>query len=955
MSSSGPGDVWLRRAAAVGAAAAWLLVVERASRLAADPGSLGSPKVLAVLFGIHGAVVSIAAVAILAITALDARAGGRARGVAGGIAAAALVAGPGLVLGASVSSGDWIARQSFAPAIRWGAPLCLAAAAFGAAWLHLRPGGRRPPAWGWAAIAASAAAADALVLPALYPTVHRALYGLAAVASSVAASTWLARGGAIARAPRWANVVGAGALVGGLLLFAILGRGARSALIAASPTAGGVVASVWPKGSAGILAQALEKLPGKPGEEPRDAAHDGRRLAPPARSALLIVVDTLRGDALPPARTRSLPFSAKGDTPVLDAWLDSSYRFRSAYAQSTKTKMSMPPMFRSIEACDDPGSVGIALPDRMRRAGLTPVAVVPEYFMLEEQPRAHALLSGFERVSVYPITNQDELVPRATKMLEEVKSHPFFAWIHFYNMHSPQWSGRSAGREGTANKRYQAALRWLDGQLGELLAALERLGLASTTLVVLAADHGEHLGEGKRWGHGDGVHEEEVHVPLAFRVPGTQGAVVEGLAGNIDVVPTMLELLGQPRGASMRGQSLVPLMRSPSRPSGRVYYAQSANGDLHAIVDEQNKLVYDEGAEAISRYDRRKDPRDKRDLFGRREALDEPLVSALVRKNPDLFASELREAKVRRAIEQRLAAVEPSRPPAHLGFLLALAARVKTEAAIAEAARIFEATRDADVRATVAEHLFPTDPGAWSRRLEQALAPMANGPGELALIEALRLRGQPAFGLDLAARRLDGLASDPASPAARAWLGLTERWSKPRALFAGVLGRVIRAAAALPPERPESVEVLVASLAGAATLEPRPQGEADALALEDAVLPLADHPDARVAAAACLALASGGTARARPALLAILDGRKRDAPVRRAALRALAAIDGAAAVPVVLREGEDPAMSGEAIRILSGLGDARALPFLEAMTRDENLWARQQANKAAIAVRGARP
>lgn len=950
MNAGGSGDVWLRRGAAVGVAAGWLFVVERASHLAADTGPLGSPRALAVLFGVHGAAVSIAALAILAVTAVDARAGERARAVAGGSVAAALVAVPGVLLGASISSGDWVARQSFAPAIRWGIPLGLAAAAFGAAWLHLRPAGRRPPAWSWAVLAAAAAAADALVLPALYPAAHKALYGLAAIASTVAALTWLARGGAIARAPKWASIVGAGALVVGLLLFAILGRSTRSAVTAASPTTGGVLASVWPRGNAGTLAQALAKLPSKPEAEPRDAAHDGRRLAAPARSVLLILVDTLRGDALPPARTRSLPFSAKGDTPVLDAWLESSFRFRSAYAQSTKTKMSMPPMFRSIEASEDPASVGIPLPDRMRRAGLTPVAVVPEYFMQEAQPRAHALLSGFERVSVYPLAEQDELVPRATKVLEEVKDQPFFAWVHFFNMHSPQWSGRGAGREGTASKRYQAALRWLDGQLGALMAALDRLGLSSTTLVVLAADHGEHLGEGKRYGHGDGVHEEEVHVPLAFRVPGAQGAVVEGLAGNIDIVPTMLDLLGQPPAASVRGQSLVPLMRSPARASGRVYYAQSATGDLHAVVEEQSKLVYDEGAETIARYDRRKDPRDRKDLFGRRAAQDDPLVSALVRRNPDLFAPELREAKVRKAIEQRLAAVDPSRPPAHLELLLALAARVKTEAAIAEAARIFEAARDAEVRAAVAEHLFPTDPGAWSRRLGQALSP-ANGADEIALVSALRLRGQPAFGLDLAARRLDALASDPASPAARAWLGLTERWSKPRALFAGVLGRVIRAAA-LPAERPEDVEVLVSALAGAAMLEPRPQGEVLGRDLEEALLPLLDHPEARVAAAACDALASGGSTRARPALLAILEGRKRDASVRRAALRALAAVDGAAAVPVVLREGEDAAMSAEAIRILAGLRDARALPFLDATARDQqDVWLRQQAARAAAAVR----
>src|SRR5690606_30888844 len=70
-------------------------------------------------------------------------------------------------------------------------------------------------------------------------------------------------------------------------------------------------------------------------------------------NVLLVIVDTLRADALLPARGEGQPFAQDGDTPFLDAWLSKSFRFRRAYSQASRTRRSLPPTFRSLEASED--------------------------------------------------------------------------------------------------------------------------------------------------------------------------------------------------------------------------------------------------------------------------------------------------------------------------------------------------------------------------------------------------------------------------------------------------------------------------------------------------------------------------------------------------------------------------------------------------------------------------
>ncbi|MHC4296247.1 MAG: sulfatase [Planctomycetota bacterium] len=122
---------------------------------------------------------------------------------------------------------------------------------------------------------------------------------------------------------------------------------------------------------------------------------------------------------------------------------------------------------------------------------------------------------------------------------------------------------------------YYACVSYVDAQVGKVLSALERLGLAGNTIVVLWGDHGYSLGEANHWCK-DTNFELDTRVPLIMRVPGvtTRGAVTEALIEYVDIYPTLAELAGLSAPEGLDGTSLVPILRDPRRPGRELVLSQ---------------------------------------------------------------------------------------------------------------------------------------------------------------------------------------------------------------------------------------------------------------------------------------------------------------------------------------------------------------------------------------------
>jgi uncharacterized sulfatase len=127
------------------------------------------------------------------------------------------------------------------------------------------------------------------------------------------------------------------------------------------------------------------------------------------------------------------------------------------------------------------------------------------------------------------------------------------------------------GRE--ALQAYRASVSFVDEQVGKVVGALDRLGLADDTIVVFTSDHGYHLGEHGLW-QKRSLFEESARVPLVICAPGGARAVRSHTVELIDLAPTLCELAGMEPPAGLDGRSLAALVRAdgdvarfPDRPA----------------------------------------------------------------------------------------------------------------------------------------------------------------------------------------------------------------------------------------------------------------------------------------------------------------------------------------------------------------------------------------------------
>jgi iduronate 2-sulfatase len=125
---------------------------------------------------------------------------------------------------------------------------------------------------------------------------------------------------------------------------------------------------------------------------------------------------------------------------------------------------------------------------------------------------------------------------------------------------------------------YRACVSFVDRQIGRLLDALDDLGLADDTVVILWGDHGWKLGEYGDWCKHTNF-ELDTHVPMLLRAPGAKaGRVCPALTEYVDIYPTLAEACGLPVPAHCEGTSMVPLLADPDRPWKVAAFSQYPRG-----------------------------------------------------------------------------------------------------------------------------------------------------------------------------------------------------------------------------------------------------------------------------------------------------------------------------------------------------------------------------------------
>ena len=178
----------------------------------------------------------------------------------------------------------------------------------------------------------------------------------------------------------------------------------------------------------------------------------------------------------------------------------------------------------------------------------------------------------------------------------------------------------------SALQAYYASVSFVDAQVGRLLDALDRLGLARDTIVVLWSDHGYHLGEHLGVWQKRTLFEESARAPLIIRDPTARGngSACARIVEFVDIFPTLAERCGLPFPADLAGRSLQPLLAHPTAEwDGRAItqilrppdarFSQPVMG--RSIRTERWRFTeWNEGREGAELYDHTADPHELRNL-----------------------------------------------------------------------------------------------------------------------------------------------------------------------------------------------------------------------------------------------------------------------------------------------------------------------------------------------------
>jgi arylsulfatase A-like enzyme len=406
-------------------------------------------------------------------------------------------------------------------------------------------------------------------------------------------------------------------------------------------------------------------------------------------NVLLYMIDTLRADHA------SLYGYARDTTPFLKRLALSGLVFDDCQVQATWTKPSVASMMTSLYSFahgirhDDDAipNRSVTLAEQLRASGYVTASMVANPLV----GRLSGLQRGFDYVSEWQAiareirkedraTDSEALNRVASSWLEQHAAEPFFLYAHATDPHAPyqpppafenkfadpaetpqfdrdfeKLTKMALARGGfginralcvragidphrfihRAIDRYDAKILHNDASLEQLVAKLRQLGILENTVIVVVSDHGEEFWEHQWTGHGQSVYQELAHSLFLMWNPkliATSRRVAEPVQ-LIDLMPTLLDLLGIPIPEVVEGQSLLGLLRGqPFHRRGFVVTSRYAHPysqqneslpedhiDSLGLLDASWKLVYrakgrEVGLRRIELYDRRQDRQDANDV-----------------------------------------------------------------------------------------------------------------------------------------------------------------------------------------------------------------------------------------------------------------------------------------------------------------------------------------------------
>ena len=365
--------------------------------------------------------------------------------------------------------------------------------------------------------------------------------------------------------------------------------------------------------------------------------------APTAKAALpadlnlvLVTIDTARAELHYAGNPHDL-------SPNIDKLAARGIVFDRAYSLASYTGKSVGPMLIGKYGSETHRNWGHSnsftrqdtfVAQRIQRAGVHTVSVQAlRYFGAQS-----GLDRGFDKVdmsatgdgTIKEMENSvtgDKLSDAALELLRspEHTGKRFFLWMHYLDPHADYLRHADVPDFGKSQRdQYDGEIAFVDRHLGRVLDAIAAAPWGPRTAIIVTSDHGEAFGEHKMWRHGSELWEELIRVPFVVYVPGVAPGHVAVRRSAIDLVPTMLELMGVPAPAGtepndfLSGVSLLPDLLAPASAEARDVFVDMPPGPFNdarqALIHGDLKLIVSNGLQR-ELYDLGKDPEERANLW----------------------------------------------------------------------------------------------------------------------------------------------------------------------------------------------------------------------------------------------------------------------------------------------------------------------------------------------------
>jgi arylsulfatase A-like enzyme len=392
-------------------------------------------------------------------------------------------------------------------------------------------------------------------------------------------------------------------------------------------------------------------------------------------NVILIAIDTLRADHL------GCYGYKKQTSPYIDKLARDSILFKRTMAQNPWTLPSFASLFTSLYPSQHLAGLTIkslenqfvTLPEILKEHGYYTIAFTGGGYLSE----SFGFSQGFDSFNAFnpPIVNGvvppetvhtdiKRVVKGAISWLLKSTEKKFFLFLHSYEPHSPyfppsqyvyffdgKYKGPITGDiwhdigiiPGKLDSRfkaipprdlrrlislYDAEIRYMDDQIGKLIRTLKYLNLYDKSLIIFTSDHGEEFFDHGAWEHGHSLYNELLYVPLIIKLPysSKKGIEISTVARLIDIMPTILHVLGIKKEYPFQGQSLLNSQKN------RLAFAQSyPQPNLMAVQEDNLKLIINLDNKQMELYDLQSDPAETKNILSEKRFVAHNLIRYLSR------------------------------------------------------------------------------------------------------------------------------------------------------------------------------------------------------------------------------------------------------------------------------------------------------------------------------------